>query len=151
MGFFYHYKISNYNFYIGEEEGFVTYITLNKIKDYILKETKLIKKTKEELEEYFKGIRTNFDIPLKLKGTDFQKKVWNIMKNIPYGKVISYKHLAELALNPKASRAVGNVCHNNKILIIIPCHRVVSQNSLGGFGCGLEMKKDLLKLEKYLN
>ena len=107
----------------------------------------MITETINELEEYFNGIRTNFDIPIKLEGTDFQKKVWNEMKNIPYGKVVSYGELAKLVGRPKAVRAIGSVCHNNKILILIPCHRVVAKNSLGGFGCGIDMKIRLLELE----
>lgn len=148
MKFYYKEKIDNYVFNIVEEDNFITYIILDDLKlDIPWKKTELITETINELEEYFNGIRTNFDIPIKLEGTDFQKKVWNEMKNIPYGKVVSYGELAKLVGRPKAVRAIGSVCHNNKILILIPCHRVVAKNSLGGFGCGIDMKIRLLELE----
>ncbi len=151
MKFYYKEKIDNYVFNIVEEDNFITYIILDDLKlDIPWKKTELITETINELEEYFNGIRTNFDIPIKLEGTDFQKKVWNEMKNIPYGKVVSYGELAKLVGRPKAVRAIGSVCHNNKILILIPCHRVVAKNSLGGFGCGLDMKIRLLELENVI-
>ncbi len=147
MSFFYKYKIDKYIFFIGEENGFITYITLDKINGYELKETLVIKRAKVELEEYFLGKRKEFDLPIKLKGTDFQKRVWEEMRNISYGKTISYKTLALRVNSPLAFRAIGQVCHNNKILIVIPCHRVIGVNSLGGFRGGLDMKIRLLELE----
>lgn len=69
------------------------------------------------------------------------------MMNIPYGKVLSYGKLAEKVGSPKAARSIGSVCHVNEILIIVPCHRVVAKNSLGGFVCGIDMKVKLLELE----
>ena len=127
MGYYYHYLIGSFNFYIGEENNFLTYISIN-----------------------FSKKRTTFDLPLKLKGTEFQQQVWTLMSQIPYGTTLSYQELSKKVGHPKASRAIGNVCHQNKILIIIPCHRIVAKNSLGGFGCGLSMKIKLLKLEKAL-
>lgn len=147
--YYYIYKIDNYNFLIAEDNGFIVKINLDReINGFELKETPLIKKAKEELWEYFKGQRKTFDIPIKLKGTEFQKKVWNVMKNIPYGNTVSYGDLAKLSGSPRAARAIGNVCHNNQILIIIPCHRVVASKGLGGFGLNIEMKIRLLELEK---
>ena len=73
--------------------------------------------------------------------------VWQEMMNIPYGSVLSYGELAKNVNNPKAVRAIGSVCHNNKILIIVPCHRVVAKNSIGGFSSGIEIKIKLLELE----
>lgn len=147
--YYYIYKIDNYNFLIAEDNGFIVKINLDReINGFELKETPLIKKAKEELWEYFKGQRRTFDIPIKLKGTEFQKKVWNVMKNIPYGNTVSYGDLAKLSGSPRAARAIGNVCHNNQILIIIPCHRVVASKGLGGFGLNIEMKIRLLELEK---
>ena len=148
MNYYFKTKINNYFFTIVEEDNFITYITLDDLEiDGLNKKTALIAKTKVELEEYFKGLRTRFDIPIKLNGTEFQNMVWQEMLNIPYGRVLSYGELAKKVNNPKAVRAIGNVCHNNKILIIIPCHRVVAKNSIGGFGCGIEMKIKLLELE----
>lgn len=147
--YYYIYKIDNYNFLIAEDNGFIVKINLDReINGFELKETPLIKKTKEELQEYFSGQRKIFDMPIKLKGTEFQKKVWNVMKNIPYGNTVSYGELALVSGSPRAARAIGNVCHNNQILIIIPCHRVVASKGLGGFGLNIEMKIRLLELEK---
>ena len=149
MKYYYKTKIDDYYFTIVEEDNFITYITLDNLEvNGLNKKTTLIAKTKGELEEYFKGLRTRFDIPVKLNGTEFQKMVWQEMMNIPYGSILSYGELAKKVNNPKAVRAIGNVCHNNKILIIVPCHRVVAKNSIGGFGCGVEMKIKLLELEK---
>lgn len=148
MKYYFKTKINNYFFTIVEEDNFITYITLDDLEiNGLNKKTSLIAKTKVELEEYFKGLRTRFDIPIKLNGTKFQKMVWQEMMNIPYGNVLSYGELAKKVNNPKAVRAIGSVCHNNKILILIPCHRVVAKNSIGGFGCGVEMKIKLLELE----
>lgn len=145
---YYKTKIDDYYFTIVEEDNFITHITLDDLEiDGLNKQTTLIAKTIDELEEYFKGLRTRFDIPIKLNGTGFQKMVWQEMMNIPYGSVLSYGELAKKVNNPRAVRAIGSVCHNNKILIIIPCHRVVAKNSIGGFGCGVEMKIKLLELE----
>ena len=149
MKYYFKTKINNYFFTIVEEDNFITYITLDDLEiDGLNQKTALIAKTKVELEEYFRGLRTIFDIPIKLNGTKFQNMVWQEMLNIPYGSVLSYGELAKNVNNPKAVRAIGSVCHNNKILIIVPCHRVVAKNSIGGFGCGVEMKIKLLELEK---
>lgn len=151
MKYYYRTKINGYNFTIVEEDNYITCITLKDLQlDYENKKSDLIVKTKIELEEYFKGKRKKFDIPVKLKGTDFQKKVWTEMMNVPYGKVLSYGELAKKVGSPKAARAIGSVCHVNEILIIVPCHRVVAKNSLGGFGCGIDMKVKLLELENII-
>ncbi len=145
---YYNYNLFGLTLYIGEDNGYITYISCNKLPDdYIREETALIIKTKNELEEYFNHERKSFDIPIKLEGTSFQKRVWMKMQEIPYGEVVSYKELAILSGSPKSARAVGNVCHNNKILIIVPCHRVVASNGLGGFGLRLDIKVRLLELE----
>ena len=115
-------------------------------------ETELINKTYKELDEYFRGKRKNFDIPLKIEGTEFQKKVWNELLEIPYGETRSYLDIAKRVGNPKASRAVGTANHNNKIIIIIPCHRVIGSNKkLIGYAGGLDVKEKLLKLEQNCN
>jgi len=148
MNYYFKTKINNYFFTIVEEDNFITYITLDDLEiDGNFKKSELIAKTINELEEYFKGFRTRFDIPVKFQGTEFQKIVWQEMMNIPYGSVLSYGELAKKVNSPRAVRAIGSVCHNNKILIIIPCHRVVAKNSIGGFGFGVQMKIKLLELE----
>jgi methylated-DNA-[protein]-cysteine S-methyltransferase len=102
----------------------------------------------EQLRSYFAGERTNFDVPLLLEGTDFQKRVWTALQTIPYGETISYKQLAETIGRPRAVRAVGAANGANPIPIIIPCHRVIGNDgSLTGFGGGLPLKKQLLELE----
>lgn len=104
----------------------------------------------QQLKEYFQRKRTEFDLPLEFCGTDFQKKVWNALLKIPYGKTISYSEQAKKIKNPKAIRCVGTTNGKNPIAIIAPCHRVIGKNgSLTGFGGGLEMKKYLLELEGY--
>ncbi len=104
---------------------------------------------KAQLQAYFRGELTRFDIPLASEGTPFQLKVWEALKNIPYGKLVSYKTIAETIGNPKAVRAVGGANGKNPIPIIVPCHRVIgSDGSLTGFGGGLETKKRLLELEQ---
>ncbi|MCK4766901.1 MAG: methylated-DNA--[protein]-cysteine S-methyltransferase [Desulfobacula sp.] len=102
-----------------------------------------------QLEAYFKGELTRFDLELNVSGTDFQKKVWQELVKIPYGETISYAELAKRIGNPNASRAVGMANGKNPISIIVPCHRVIGKNgSLTGFGGGLEVKKNLLEFEK---
>lgn len=102
----------------------------------------------KELEEYFDNKRKNFTVKINMKGTKFQKKVWRELLNIPYGKAVSYKRIAEAIGNPKAARAVGNANNKNKMAIIIPCHRVVgSNNKLIGYAGGINRKKYLLELE----
>ena len=101
-----------------------------------------------QLEKYFNKELRIFDIPLKLNGTPFQKKVFSELLKIPYGSTISYQELAKRVDNPKASRAVGNANGKNPIAIIVPCHRVISKDgSIGGFSGGLDIKRKLLELE----
>lgn len=101
-----------------------------------------------QLNQYLNHQRTEFDLPLELKGTAFQQKVWDQMAKIKYGQTLSYKALAENIGNPKAIRALGTACGDNPIPIIIPCHRVVGSNGqLTGYVGGLSLKEKLLKLE----
>ena len=118
-------------------------------KSYMLKETDLINNTRKQLDEYFAGNRKQFDIPIKFNGTDFQVKVWKELLKIPYGETCSYLDIAKCIGNPKASRAVGMANNKNKIIIIVPCHRVIGSNKkLVGYACGLDVKKKLLELER---
>ena len=114
--------------------------------DYI---DNVLLETKRQLEEYFAGERREFDVPVDMEGTVFQKKVWRALIEIPYGEVRSYSEIAEKIGSPKAVRAVGMANHVNPIPVIVPCHRVVGKNgSLTGYAGGLEMKKWLLEMEK---
>lgn len=99
--------------------------------------------------EYIKGNRKFFNFPYELQGTDFQKKVWHALCDIPYGETRSYKQIAEAVNSPKASRAVGMANNKNPITIAVPCHRVIGTNGkLIGYAGGLDMKRALLELEK---
>lgn len=105
-----------------------------------------------ELVEYFNGKRKYFSVPLDIHGTDFQKRVWDQLLNIPYGKTISYMLLAKLIGNAKAVRAVGKVNGENPLPILIPCHRVINSNGkLGGYSGGIDIKEKLLEMEGYLS
>lgn len=109
---------------------------------------KMAQKAKDELEEYFAGKRKDFDLPLRAEGTNFQKKVWEQLKKIPYGETRTYGEVAQMMGNPKASRAIGMANHNNPILILTPCHRVIgADGSLTGYAAGIEAKKYLLDFE----
>lgn len=113
------------------------------------KETPLLLQAKQELLEYSRGERTEFELPLRAEGTEFQKKVWAALCTIPYGETRSYKQIAEQVGSPKGFRAVGMANHNNPISIIVPCHRVVgSDGSLTGYAGGMDRKKTLLALER---
>ncbi|MDQ4065107.1 MAG: methylated-DNA--[protein]-cysteine S-methyltransferase [Actinomycetota bacterium] len=101
-----------------------------------------------QLDEYWTGNRTDFDIDLEPIGTPFQLKVWAALRSIPYGTTISYAELARRVGNPRAMRAVGRANGANPIAVIVPCHRVIAADgTLGGFGGGLTRKQKLLRLE----
>jgi methylated-DNA-[protein]-cysteine S-methyltransferase len=102
-----------------------------------------------QLEEYFAGRRRTFALPLDLRGTVFQRKVWRALQRIPYGATCCYGDIARRIGRPIASRAVGQANHHNPLAIVVPCHRVIaSGGGLGGYGGGLKMKRRLLALEQ---
>ena len=108
----------------------------------------LLAEARKQMEEYFLGIRKRFELPLEMNGTPFQKRVWNALLEIPYGKTCSYKQIAIKVGNSKATRAVGMANNRNPIGIIVPCHRVIGANgALVGYAGGLSFKKFLLELE----
>ncbi len=101
-----------------------------------------------QLDEYFGGTRRDFDLPLVLAGTGFQERIWSRLIEIPYGRTISYDELASRAGSPGGSRAAGRANGDNRIAIVVPCHRVIRANGdLGGYGGGLGRKRRLLDLE----
>jgi len=101
-----------------------------------------------QIEEYFQGRRTAFDFPLDLSGTDFQVAVWRELLRIPYGQTRTYGEIAKKLGKPRAARAVGMANHDNRIPIVVPCHRVVGHDgSLTGYAGGLHMKRQLLEIE----
>jgi len=113
------------------------------------KRTELLDEAILQLDEYFAGMRTVFDVPLDIiTGTPYQQKVWKALRKIPYGKTWSYKQLASKTGNPQAARAVGGANNKNPIAVIVPCHRVIgSSGNLVGFAGGLDVKQQLLDLE----
>ncbi len=132
---------------ITEEDGFITGIRIGKL-EADEEETLLLSQAVQELDEYFEGRRREFDLPLKPCGTAFQKRVWEALRRIPYGKTASYRDIAEAVENPRGFRAVGNANGKNPIVIVVPCHRVIaSDGSLGGYTGGLDIKRFLLEHE----
>lgn len=105
-----------------------------------------------ELKAYLDKKRQSFDLPLDLHGTAFQQKIWGILQEIPYGETWSYTDVADKLGNLQAVRAVGSAIGANPVLIVVPCHRVITKNGkLGGFRAGLSIKKQLLSLESREN
>lgn len=103
----------------------------------------------DQLCEYFDGSRQIFSLPLEPRGTEFQRRVWKALCEIPYGETRSYAEIAVSVGNPKGCRAVGMANHRNPISIFIPCHRVIgTDGSLVGYGGGIDIKRYLLDLEK---
>lgn len=142
---------------IGEQRGMINYIDFgDEIRfaaeydgPYEVEETPMILQAKEQLEEYFRGERKEFGLPLLTEGTEFQVRVWDALRTIPYGETRSYKEVAEMIGNPKASRAVGLANNRNRISIVIPCHRVIgASGKMVGYGGGINIKELLLDLEK---
>ena len=116
--------------------------------DFSEGETPLTNQAAVELEEYFGRQRTVFTVPISPHGTEFQLAVWKALRDIPYGQTRTYGEIAAAVGRPKASRAVGAANHDNPLLIITPCHRVVGKDgSMTGFACGLDIKRRLLELE----
>jgi len=109
----------------------------------------ILKNTATQLEQYFKGTRKKFELPVDIIGTDFQIQVWQALAQIPFGKTVSYSDIAKKIKKPKAVRAVGSANGKNPLAIIVPCHRVIAADgALGGYAGGLKIKKALLDLEK---
>ena len=109
----------------------------------------LLDEAVRELEEWFAGTRTRFDVAVEFTGTDFQRRVWMALRDIPYGETVSYGELAATLGRPAAARAIGHAVARNPISIIVPCHRVVGTNGrLTGYAGGVERKAHLLELER---
>ena len=117
--------------------------------EIVEKEHLHFKQLEKELTEYFDGKRDHFEVPLFITGTEFQEKVWQLLREIPMGETRTYKQQSEFLGNPKAIRAVGTANGINKIAILIPCHRVIgSSGELVGYAGGIWRKQKLLELEK---
>lgn len=128
-----------------EEDGFVTAILFSFIEE---NPSQITEKAKKQIEEYLDRKRTAFDLPFKLFGTDFQKRVWEVISCVPYGETISYREIGE-RINSRGYQAIGSACGKNPLPILIPCHRILGKDNLGGFGAGLEIKQRLLKIEGF--
>lgn len=150
MKYYYSYRTRIGELWFQADETGITRISFSRGEEKDVKqETAIIKQAYSQIEEYFQGKRTSFDLLLNLEGTPFQRKVWEVLKTIPYGEVWSYKQVATAIGNPLASRAVGMANNRNPIPILVPCHRVIGTNGkLVGYAGGLGVKEQLLNLEK---
>lgn len=146
--YFYETKIGKIG--IRENGKYITDIIFSKSEEKTdnINETELIKAAFKQIKEYLGGDRKYFDLPIETIGTEFQKKVWNELRNIPYGQTKTYKDIALAIKNEKACRAIGNANNKNPLPIIIPCHRVIGSNGkLVGYSGGLDIKEKLLNIE----
>jgi methylated-DNA-[protein]-cysteine S-methyltransferase len=130
------------------EDEHLIQLTTNLLPGYIQKSTPLTNEIKQALDGYFHHQMKTFNIPIKLKGSPFQMRMYDCLKNVSYGQTMSYQGLAEMMGNPKATRAVGQALHNNPVMIFMPCHRIIGKNKrLTGYAGGLKVKAFLLNLE----
>ena len=135
------------DFHVGEKE-FLKYLR-KRFNGRVVKNPKGNKRVLSQLKAYLGGKRRDFDCPLDLGGTPFQRRVWAALMKIPYGETRSYQDIARAIGHARAYRAVGNANGANPVPLIVPCHRVIESNGgLGGYGQGLGFKKKLLNLEK---
>lgn len=131
-----------------EEDGYLIRIDINQIGKEELSDNQNLKEAEAQIKEYLRGERKSFNLKLKYSGTSFQKKVFEELMKVEYGKTVSYKELSEMCDNCNAYRAVGNAVGKNPLPIVIPCHRVLKNDgSIGGFSLGLDIKRKLLKIE----
>lgn len=137
---------------LSAENGFLTGLWLSPIDfavDRPRDDSPVLAAAREQLAAYFRGERTEFDLPIQLRGTPFQRRAWEELTRIPYGTTISYGEQARRLGNDKAARAVGGANGRNPIAIIVPCHRVIGGNGgLTGYGGGLDVKLALLTFEE---
>lgn len=144
-------KLAGDGLTVAEEDGKLVCLSFGsyRVPDAEERETDLLKAALGQLKEYFDGVRREFDLPLAPRGTDFQRRVWEALREIPYGETRSYKEIALRTGNGKACRAVGMANNRNPLGIVIPCHRVVgSDGRLVGYAGGLDRKRRLLELER---
>ena len=151
MKYIYYYDTVLGKIGIAEENGEITNLIFESEKinsNIILQETKILKIAFRQLEEYLQGSREVFELQLNPSGTEFQKRDWLALQQIPYGKTVSYGAIAKQIGCPKGARAVGLANNKNPIPIFIPCHRVIGANGkLVGYGGGIDKKIKLLEIE----
>lgn len=147
--FFYRMEIGKVG--IAEENDSITNVFLrgdSAPPDAEICETEGIKEAARQLNAYFSGDLREFSLPLSPNGSEFMKKVWKALCDVPYGNTASYKEIAAAIGNPRATRAVGQANNRNPIPVIIPCHRIIgADGKLVGYGGGLDLKKKLLEIE----
>lgn len=134
-----------------EEDGALTGVLFgpDAPRGALVAETPLIRQAFEQLEEYFRGERRAFDLPMDARGTPFQRRCWQALLAIPYGQTRTYAQQAQAVGSPRACRAVGMANHRNPLPVLIPCHRVVgADGSLTGYAGGLTIKRMLLAIEQ---
>ncbi len=133
---------------VASEKGLVALEFGRRKHDGANEDAKRLAPYRKQLDEYFAGKRQDFTVPLDIRGTDFQKRCWQQLLKIPYGQTRSYRQIAEAVGSRNAVRAVGLANGQNPIAIIVPCHRVIaSDGTLCGYGGGLDIKEELLRLE----
>jgi methylated-DNA-[protein]-cysteine S-methyltransferase len=136
------------NLLLVEDENQLVEVNFTEDEPTSMPEDKLLMQTKIQLEEYFSGNRKKFTLALKPEGTEFQQKVWQELRLIPYGATISYGEVANRLGDPKCIRAAARANGQNPLAIIIPCHRVIGRHGeMTGYAGGIQRKKDLLTLE----
>jgi methylated-DNA-[protein]-cysteine S-methyltransferase len=165
MFYYYYLRLAVGTLYIVTTEERVVYISLTSkeekfVFEYLKKrygkmkqeKNRMIENTLIQISDYLKKNREVFELPIYLEGTEFQKKVWTELLEIPYGETVSYKDIAIRIGKPKGARAIGQAINKNPIGIIVPCHRVIgSNNNLTGYAGGLDIKEYLLNLERLKN
>lgn len=133
---------------ITEENGFITECLFGDF-GYYNANTPLTDEAFHQLQEYLRGERRQFDLPIQQDGSEFDQNVWKILATIPAGERRTYSEIAQDLGRPSAARAVGNACGRNRVAILIPCHRAVrSDGTVGGYAWGADRKKKLLELEE---
>lgn len=138
-------------FHVGQKQNLLSQLRKDYPEETFTENREKNRQILMQLREYFQGTRSRFSVPYRLRGTDFQKAVWNAVAGVPYGQTSSYGEIARRIGNPKASRAVGGANRANPIPIVIPCHRIIgADGSMTGYGgrSGIPLKKKLLELEK---
>lgn len=136
---------------ISEQDGCITGLSFGISCPGEYRRTALLDLCEKQLTEYFRGKRRSFDLPLDIKGTAFQQRVWQALMKIPWGETAAYSDVAKSIGCPGAARAVGGACGANPIAIIVPCHRVLGKKGPGGYAYGAGAKKTLLKIENLGN
>jgi methylated-DNA-[protein]-cysteine S-methyltransferase len=151
MNYYDIYKTPLGKLYIKASDQAILSVSYNK-EHTTTKPNHLTKKCVQQLDEYFRGKRKTFDLPIHFDGTDFQVSAWKALLDVPFGATSTYLKQAQSISNPRAVRAIGGANGKNKISIIVPCHRIIgSDGSLTGYGGGLDRKKWLLEHEQKFN